>query len=296
MDRPGATFRAAPTPAIVRKDPMAPRSLEHGFRVTPGEKVSLKGLDPAEKAGYDGKDDPEVQARLARDLEALSELQEKLYAERQRAVLVVLQALDTAGKDGVLRHVVGPLDSRGVNVRSFRAPSEEELAHDFLWRVHAHAPARGQMNFWNRSHYEDVLVARVEQLVPRAVWEKRYQQINDFERMLVESGTVVVKLFLHISRQEQKRRMEERISDPRKQWKFDPADLRARARWDEYHEAYEDALTRCSTAWAPWWVIPADHKWFRNLAVARVLVETLEAIDPRYPAPTGDFSKLVIPD
>jgi PPK2 family polyphosphate:nucleotide phosphotransferase len=293
MERPSALRLL---PLSFRANGMAPRSPDHALRVTPGDKVSLGDLDPARKAGYTGKDDPAVLVRLSRDLAALSELQEKLFAERRRAVLVVLQALDTAGKDGVLRHVVGPLDSRGVSVRSFRAPSEEELAHDFLWRLHPHAPARGHMSFWNRSHYEDVLVARVEKLVPRAVWEKRYQHINEFERMLVDSGTVVVKLFLHLSRQEQKRRMEERLHDPRKQWKFDPADLQARARWDDYHQAYEEALTRCSTPWAPWWIIPADHKWFRDLAVARILVETLEELGPRYPAPSADYSELVIPD
>lgn len=268
----------------------------HRHRVEPGERVDLSSRASDERGGFGGRDDPAALAQQQADAATLAELQERLFAEGTRAVLVVLQAMDTAGKDAVLRHVVGPLDSRGVDVRSFGVPSREELAHDYLWRIHAHAPARGHMTFFNRSHYEEVLVARVEGLVPEAVWQPRFRQINDFERMLVECGTTVIKLFLHISRQEQKRRLEERLRDPRKQWKFDPADVAARARWDLYQEAYQDALSRCSTEWAPWFVIPSDHKWYRDLAVTRILVEALERLDPRYPRRHIDYSRVVIPD
>ena len=267
-----------------------------GYRVVEGEKFSLRDIPTDDKGPFSGRDDPAMQEQLAADLERLAELQEKLLAEERRSVLVVLQAMDTAGKDGLLRKVVGPLDSRGVNVQTFKAPSHEELAHDYLWRVHQRTPARGHMTFFNRSHYEDVLVVRVMGIAPRDVWERRYRHINEFERMLVDSGTQVVKLYLHISRQEQKRRLQERLDDPTKHWKFDPGDLVARSKWDDYMRAYEEALSRCSTDHAPWWIIPADRKWYRDLAVARILVELLEKMDPRHPRHDLDVSKIVIPD
>jgi PPK2 family polyphosphate:nucleotide phosphotransferase len=207
----------------------------------------------------------------------------------------VLQALDTAGKDGVLRKVAGPLDSRGVNVASFKAPNSEELAHDYLWRVHQKTPRKGDITFFNRSHYEDVLVVRVLDLVPKEVWKRRYDHINGFERMLSDEGTRIIKFYLHISRAEQKRRLQERLDDPDKHWKFEAGDLKMRARWDDFMEAYEDVLERTSTDYAPWYVIPADHKWARDLAVARVLVEVLEEMDPQYPKVKLDPG-IVIPD
>jgi PPK2 family polyphosphate:nucleotide phosphotransferase len=263
-------------------------------RIEEGSRVSLDDIDPAETGPYRGKDDPKAQRQLEQDVERLQALQERLFAEGQRSLLVVLQALDAGGKDGTLRHVVGPLDSRSVHAFGFKAPSEEERAHDFLWRVHARLPRRGEIVVFNRSHYEDVLVARVMKLVPKEVWSKRYDHINAFERMLADEGTRVVKFYLHVSKAEQKRRLEERLADPEKRWKFDPGDLAVRERWDDFREAYEDALSKCSTRAAPWHVVPADRKWYRNLAVARALVDVLEEMDPKFPKPSFDPRKIVI--
>jgi PPK2 family polyphosphate:nucleotide phosphotransferase len=265
-------------------------------RVEPGATLRLADIDPRDKGPFEDKGDPKLAELREKSLARLSELQERLYAEKRAGVLVVLQAMDTGGKDGVLRHVVGPLDSRGVNVISFKAPNDEELAHDYLWRVHQHTPRRGDMAFFNRSHYEDVLVVRVLGLAPKAIWKKRFDQINAFERMLTDEGTRVVKLFLHISKAEQKKRLEERVEDPDKHWKFEQADLDMRARWDDFQRAYEEAIARTSTAYAPWYVVPADRKWFRDVAVAQVLVELLEDIDPRYPKKVIDPKTIVIPD
>lgn len=264
-------------------------------RIKPGERVRLRDFDTDAKGGYTGRDDPAYQKDLARSLERLVELQERLFAEHKRALLVVLQALDTAGKDGVLRKVAGPLDSRGVQVVSFKAPSAEELAHDYLWRAHQRTPRRGDITFFNRSYYEDVLVVRVLGLQPKEVWKRRFDHINAFERMLGDEGTRVVKLYLHISREEQKRRMQERLDDPEKRWKWDPQDLDMRARWDDFVAAYEEVLERTSSDEAPWYVVPADHKWVRDLAVARKLVAILEDMDPRYPEVTLPPG-IVIPD
>jgi len=265
-------------------------------RVEPGATVQLADLDPDAKARFDGKDDARAEKQLAADLGRLGELQERLYSEQQRAVLVVLQAMDTAGKDGVLRKVVGPLDNRGVQVVSFKAPNAEELAHDYLWRAHARTPRRGDMTFFNRSHYEDVLVVRVLGLKPKAVWKKRFDHIVAFERMLGDEGTRVVKIFLHISKDEQKRRLEERLDEPDKRWKFDVHDLEMRRRWDDFMAAYAEVFARTSTAEAPWWVVLANRKWYRDLCVARILVELLEEMAPKYPAIAVDPKKVVIPD
>jgi PPK2 family polyphosphate:nucleotide phosphotransferase len=265
-------------------------------RVAPGERVRLADYDPDDKGPFEGKNDPEVAKRRDKDLERLMALQERLYAERKRSVLVVLQAMDTAGKDGALRHVVGPLDSRGVHVVSFKAPNDEELAHDYLWRVHKVTPRRGEMTFFNRSHYEDVLTVRVFDLVPKLVWSRRYDHINAFEKMLGDEGTRVVKFYLHISKDEQKRRLQERLDDPEKRWKFAPEDLKGRAKWDELEAAYEDVLERTSTNEAPWYIVPANRKWMRDLAVAHVLVNLLEEMDPQIPTTNLDLSKIVIPD
>jgi PPK2 family polyphosphate:nucleotide phosphotransferase len=264
-------------------------------RIKPGHTVKLADIDPGEKDGFSGRDDPKYQEELAQKIARLTELQEKLYAEQKQSLLVVLQALDTAGKDGVLRKVAGPLDSRGVYVWSFKAPTTEELAHDYLWRVHNKTPRKGDIAFFNRSHYEDVLVVRVMDLKPKEVWKKRYDHINAFEKMLGDEGTRIVKFYLHISRKEQKKRLEERLSDPDKHWKFEPGDLKMRARWDDFMDAYDEALARTSTDEAPWYVVSADHKWARDLGVARVLVDTLEDMNPQYPKvelPPG----IVIPD
>jgi PPK2 family polyphosphate:nucleotide phosphotransferase len=264
-------------------------------RVDPSH-TSLDHIDPDDKGPFDGKSDPAAAAHLERWISQLCDLQELLYAEQKRAVLVVLQAMDTAGKDGVLRRVAGPLDSRGVQVASFKAPHAEELAHDYLWRVHARAPRRGDITFFNRSHYEDVLAVRVLGLVDKSVWKRRYDHINAWERMLTDEGTTVVKIYLHVSKAEQKRRLEERLADADKRWKFDPGDLRMRELWDELRAAYEDVFARTSTDYAPWYVVPADRKWYRDLAVAQLLCETLERLDPHPPRVPIDPLSIVIPD
>lgn len=231
----------------------------------------------------EGEDKAAAQAeceRLGRDL---AELQQRLYADGRHALLVVLQGMDASGKDGCVRHVFSGVNPQGVRVESFKQPTPRESAEDFLWRIHKAVPPRGYIGVFNRSHYEDVLVARVHALVPEEVWRQRYRQINDFERMLTESGIHILKFFLHISKAEQHARFERRLRDPQRHWKFSPSDLLERAHWDAYQEAYADALEACSTKWAPWIVVPADHTWYRNLVVARAVAQRLGALDLRYP-------------
>ena len=224
----------------------------------------------------------------------LAELQERLWAENRRSVLVVLQAMDAGGKDGTIRKVFGGVNPQGCRVTSFKAPTEEELAHDFLWRINKATPRDGEIGIFNRSHYEDVLIVRVHDLVPRSVWSKRYAIINSFEANLAASGTTIVKLFLHISKDEQAERFRKRLENPDKHWKFNTADLAERKHWDAYQEAFEDAITKTSTKVAPWYVIPADRKWYRDWAVLSVLVETMRAMDPQFPAPSEDLSGIVV--
>ncbi len=256
--------------------------------VKPGERLRLADVQTDSKAGYAGKDDPRAVSDLASDIARLVELQDRLMAEGKQSLLVVLQALDAAGKDGVLKKVAGPLDSRGVFAWSFKAPAGEETTRDYLWRVHTRCPRKGEIAFFNRSHYEDVLAVRVLDLVPKERWERRFAHIRNFEAMLGDEGTKVVKIYLHISKDEQRERLQERLDIPEKNWKFDPKDLATRAKWDEYRSAYEDAFQETSTEEAPWHVVPADRKWVRDLLVARLLVETLEAMNPQYPKPTYD--------
>ncbi len=271
--------------------------MRFAHRVEPDSHFRLSDIDTNDHGPFSGKDDPEVARQLADDLARLGGLQERLYAEQRQALLVVLQAMDTGGKDGVLRRVVGPLDSRGVHVASFKAPSSDELAHDYLWRAHARAPRRGDIVFFNRSQYEDVLVVRVLDLVEKARLKRRYAHLVDFERMLADEGTRVIKIFLHISREEQKKRLQERLDDPTKRWKFELADLEMRQHWGAFQEAYEEALRKTSTTTAPWYVVPADRKWYRDVCVARLLVETLEDMNPQFPpGKLGDPSRIVIPD
>jgi PPK2 family polyphosphate:nucleotide phosphotransferase len=235
---------------------------------------------------------PELTARLRALTDRLDELQGRLHAEARRAVLVVLQGRDAAGKDGTIRRVFGPLDPQGVTVTTFKAPSARELSHDYLWRIHRAVPARGEIGIFNRSHYEDVLVVRVDRLVPESVWRPRYEQINRFERILVENDVTILKFFLHISAAEQRARMLARLDDPSKYWKFDEADIRKREQWDAYTAAYEEMLSRTSTAEAPWYVVPADRKPVRNVVVAEILVSALERLDPRYPGPPKEVERL----
>jgi PPK2 family polyphosphate:nucleotide phosphotransferase len=262
------------------------------YRVHPDTSVTLDAFDSRDDGGLKEKEAEPRLGELNRRLEAL---QEVLYAQRKHKVLVVLQAMDTGGKDGTIRHVFEGVNPQGVRVASFGRPTEEELAHDYLWRVHAHTPGAGEMVIFNRSHYEDVLVVRVHGLVPEAVWSRRYAQINDWERQLSEEGTTILKFYLHISPEEQAERLAARRDDPTKRWKFNPGDLEERRRWGAYMQAYEAVLGRTSTPWAPWYVVPADRKWYRNLVVASVLVEALESLQMAYPEPAEDISGAVIP-
>lgn len=261
------------------------------FVVKPGRRVRLKEYDPADTTGCKKS---EVEESLRRGLERLRERQYLLYAENRRALLIVLQAMDAGGKDGTIRHVMSGMNPQSCYVKAFKAPSAEELAHDFLWRIHKAVPPKGVVGIFNRSHYEDVLIVRVHNLVPRAVWEPRYDQINAFEETLAENGVHILKFFLHISKEEQKKRFQERLADPSKNWKFSPQDVEERKLWEEYGAAYEEALSRCSTKHAPWFIIPADRKWFRNYVVAQILVETLEGLDMRLPKPAFDPAKIVL--
>lgn len=263
------------------------------YRVLPGHAADLAARDPGEHTlASGGKADGKVAAAALND--RLEQLQEVFYADGRHRLLVVLQAMDSGGKDGTIRHVFDGVNPQGVKVASFKRPTPMDLAHDYLWRVHPHVPGDGEIVIFNRSHYEDVLVVRVHSLVAAEVWGRRYQHINDFERMLADEGTTIVKFFLHISPQEQADRLQARIDDPTKQWKFAKGDLAERARWDDYMAAFEDAITATSTEWAPWYVVPADRKWYRNLVVGSVLVDTIEALDPRYPPPEEDLSGLVV--
>jgi PPK2 family polyphosphate:nucleotide phosphotransferase len=264
------------------------------FRIVPGSEVRLSDHDPDSKQGFpEGK--AEGKAALPALTSRLAELQPRFWAEASRALLVVIQGMDTAGKDGTIRDVFRGVNPHGVNVRSFGVPTETELGHDFLWRVHMQTPPKGSITIFNRSHYEDVLVVRVKGLVPPERWSKRYRHIREFERMLADEGTTIVKLYLHISKEEQRERLLARLDDPEKNWKFNPDDLDARNQWDAYEEAFADAIAETSTDFAPWYVIPANRKWYRNLAVSSILVDTLDRLDPRYPESEHDLRGVVIP-
>ena len=258
--------------------------------VEPGKKARIGHRDPEATPGEADKDT--ALELVGKNTRRLAELQYLLYAESKRAVLIVIQAMDTAGKDGVIRHVMTGLNPQGCRVTPFKVPSSEEMRHDFLWRIHRAVPAAGEVGIFNRSHYEDVLVVRVHKLVPKDIWSERYTQINAFEKLLTENNVTVVKFFLHISKDEQKRRLQDRLDDPTKHWKLSAADFQERNYWADYVRAYEDALTRCSTPWAPWYIIPANRKWSRNLAVSQILVEILEELDMQFPAPSVDVSKI----
>jgi PPK2 family polyphosphate:nucleotide phosphotransferase len=259
--------------------------------VEPGSKVRLKRFDP----GYHGRHGTEEEAaqELERSKARLGELQRKMYGDNRHSLLIVLQGLDAAGKDGVCWHVVSAMDPQGCKVQGFKVPTAAEAAHDFLWRVHPHAPAKGEVAVFNRSHYEDVLVTRVHKLVPRKVWERRYDLINDWERLLrVENGTTILKFCLVVSKEEQLARFKQRLDDPHRQWKISDSDYKERARFDDYLAAFDEALERTSTPHAPWFLIPCDKKWFRNLAVAQIVVEAMEAMGLKYPKPTVDLEQI----
>ncbi len=260
------------------------------LRVAPGTRIRLKDFDPQFVDQHENK--KSVLPKIEKLRQRMDELQFKLYAEQKRSLLICLQALDAGGKDGVVRHVIGSMNPQGCRVVGFKQPSPEELAHDFLWRIEQQVPKRGEVVIFNRSHYEDVLIARVHDLVPRKVWSKRYEQIDDFERRLVANGTHILKFFLHISKEEQLRRFGQRLDDPARRWKISEADYSEREYWASYAAAYEDALGKCSTSDAPWFVIPSDHKWFRDLAISQIIVETMEKLDIQVPRPTVNIADI----
>lgn len=262
------------------------------YIVPPGESVLLEDIptdNPSTK--FDKKS---AYKQIADNAEVMADHARRLYAENRRSVLLVLQGMDTAGKDGTIRTVMRGMNPRSCQVNSFKKPSEEELDHDFLWRIHQVVPRRGNIGIFNRSHYEDVLVVRVHSLVPESEWQQRYELINNFENLLHSCETTIVKCFLHISKSEQRERLQARIDNEDKHWKFNPDDLEERKLWDDYQAAYQEVLNRCSTDHAPWHVIPSDRKWYRNLVVSELLKKTLEEMDPRYPDPEADFRGLVV--
>jgi PPK2 family polyphosphate:nucleotide phosphotransferase len=260
------------------------------FRVHPGARVRLADIDPSFKDRHE--DQEAAAAEIEQYRKRLVDLQEMLFVERRRSLLICLQGLDTAGKDGTIKHILSAMNPQGCTVAQFRQPTAEEAAHDFLWRAHRATPARGQVAIFNRSHYEDVLVVRVHDLVPKSEWSLRYDRINAFEQGLADQGTQIFKFFLHISSEEQLARFKARLDDPTKQWKISESDYQERKSWSSYVTAYEEALSRCSTEHAPWFIIPSNHKWFRNLAIGRILVEHLESLKLSYPTPTVDLGRI----
>ena len=283
---------AAPETLVVAEPPPTPDYPR--YRLEPGTNIDLSAVDADASEHYRGKKDVKDELDTQRD--RIRELQARLYAERRQSLLIVLQAMDTGGKDGTIRGVFQGVNPQGCQVWSFKAPSTEELEHDFLWRYHTKIPPRGMISIFNRSHYEEVLIVRVKGLMPEEVWRHRYEMINEFEHMLSLNNTAVVKFYLHISKDEQKRRLQSRLDDPSKHWKFSSADLKERAFWDDYMAAFEDAIGNCSTDYAPWYVVPANKKWYRNLVIARTIADTLEAMNPQYPPAEPGLDRLVIPD
>ncbi len=270
------------------------------LRARPGKKVDLSSIDPKSTPEWDYKDDGEdkerAQALLPELNERLESLQELLYAQGKERLLVVIQAMDAGGKDGTVRHVFEGVNPTGVEVASFKRPTDEELAHDYLWRVHKHVPADGQIVIFNRSHYEDVLVVRVAEIVEEKRWKRRFEHIVNFEQMLADEGTTIIKIFLHISKDEQKERLQDRLDRPEKNWKFETGDLGPRSQWDDYMKAFEDVLEKTSTDDAPWYIVPANRKWYRNVAVSEIVIQTLEGLDMSFPPPEDGLDQIVIPD
>lgn len=264
--------------------------LRKRLMVEPGTRVKLKDVDAAFHGDYASGE--QAKEDLAKNVARLAELQQKLYGEKKHALLVVLQGIDAAGKDGTCWHVMAAMNPQGTYVKGFKQPTDEERLHDFLWRVHPHAPGLGQVAVFNRSHYEDVLVVRVHDLVPKQVWSERYELINDFEKMLTQSGVTILKFFLYITPEEQLERFRQRLDDPARQWKISEADYKERAFWDAYVAAYEDMLEKCSTKHAPWYVIPSNHKWFRNLAVSQIIERTLDDMNLKLPDPSVDLNEI----
>jgi PPK2 family polyphosphate:nucleotide phosphotransferase len=260
------------------------------FKVQPGNRIRLNDIDAGDKGDHEDKHS--AQAELEKYTEQLLDLQYLLYAENKRSLLIILQGMDAGGKDGTIKHVLGAMNPQGCRVYGFKTPSAEELAHDYLWRIHQATPRTGYVTVFNRSHYEDVLIVRVHNLVPKEVWSKRYDEINAFERELSDNDTHIVKFYLHIDKEEQLARFKQRLDDPNRHWKISESDYAEREYWGDYQKAYEEAISKCSTDYAPWYVIPSNHKWFRNLAVSQILVRTLESLNMKFPAPTVNIEEI----
>lgn len=263
------------------------------YLVEPKKKIRLSEWNPDDTSEFQGDKE---QARLATEPlnKRLEELQEVLFAEHKHKILVILQAMDTGGKDGAIRHVFEGVNPQGTRVANFKEPTAEELDHDFLWRVHKHVPAKGELVIFNRSHYEDVLIVRVHELIPPEICKQRYDQINDFEQILAETGTTILKFYLHIDKEEQKKRLQARLDNPDKHWKFRSGDLEERKLWDQYMHAYEDVLNKTSTDVAPWYIVPSNHKWYRDFVISKILVDTLERLDMKFPQPEENLQGIVI--
>ena len=261
------------------------------IKVKPNQKINLAEIDPADTGKVEKDKADEI---LPQNIQRMAELQNVLYAEGKHALLIILQAMDAGGKDGTIRKVMGGVNPQGVRVTSFKKPTEEELSHDFLWRIHQAAPPRGMIGIFNRSHYEDVLIVRVHNLVPKKVWQARYDHINNFEQLLVDSGVTILKFYLHISKEEQKERLQARLDKPDKRWKFNSADLGERALWNDYIQAFEDVFEKCSIEAAPWYIVPANKKWYRNVVISETIVQALESLEMKYPEPAEDLDKVVI--
>ncbi len=266
--------------------------IDSPYLVKHGKKIDLSDWPTDDVGSFADKADAKQPTK--KNLKQLVKLQEKLYAGATHSLLIVFQAMDGGGKDGAISHVFSGVNPQGCSVTSFKEPSHLELAHDFLWRIHAATPAKGMIGIFNRSHYESVLVERVKSLVPEKLWRGRYEHINNFERNLADDSTVILKFFLHISYEEQKRRMEARLTDPKKNWKFSAADLKERKRWDYYMDAYQDALAKCSTRFAPWYIVPSDHKWFRNWVISDTIVRALRKLHLKFPPPLQDAGRITV--
>ncbi len=266
------------------------------LRVKPGSKVDLSKWDTRSTPSWAGDDKEEGKTHLATLNQEMERLQELLWANGGERVLLVLQAMDAGGKDGTVRHVFEGVNPSGVRVAAFKKPSSKELAHDYLWRVHREVPGNGELVIFNRSHYEDVLIVRVEDLVPKARWSKRYEHIVNFEQMLADEGTTIIKVFLHISKGEQQERLQARLDEPAKNWKFEAGDLGPRSKWDDYQKAFEDLLEKTNTKDAPWFIVPSDRKWYRNIAVSEIMIQTLQNLDMNYPEADFNPADIIIPD
>lgn len=264
------------------------------FMVIEDKKINFQRLSPNYDGGFNEK---EAEYILMQNLKKrMSELQYKLYADKRKALLIVLQGIDTSGKDSTIRHVISAFNPQSCTVTPFKEPTAEEVSYDFLWRIHKRVPAKGKIAVFNRSHYEDIIQPRVHKIVQKSIWSQRYRHINEFERCLSENGTKIIKFFLHISKEEQRKRLEERIKDPSKQWKISQRDIMERKFWNSYMGAYQEIINKCSNMWAPWYIIPANKKWFRNFAVGLIIVNTLEGMKPKFPKPIIDLSRFTIDD